>query len=175
MEHDIRNLFNKEEVSKTEIPKNHRIDFLNKLEIQHKKPKQIRLLSWVKIAAILVLGIFLYQWLSIDEKPALKELNLKTAIKELEQEYLPAIAKEWDTFLKVTNDTLLINRYKKRLKDSKKEYKDLSKLIKEHPDDVKLLQSLINNLQNRLMIINEINNHMKQLNQKNKSNETIYL
>lgn len=175
MEHDIRNLFNEIDDDKKQLPKNHREEFLEKLEKQHQKPRQVRWLSWIKIAAILVVGIFLYQWLSIDEKPALQEPNIQTAVKELEQEYLPAIAKEWDTFLEVTKDTLLINRYKKRLKDSKQEYKDLSQLIKEHPDDVKLLQSLINNLQNRLLILNDINNHIKQLNQKNKSNETIYI
>lgn len=175
MEHDIRNLFNEIDNDKKQLPKHHREEFLEKLERQHQKPRQVRLLSWIKIAAIFVVGIFLYQWFSIDEEPALQELSIQTAVKELEKEYLPAIAKEWDTFLKVSKDTLLINRYKKRLKDSKQEYKDLSDLIKEHPDDVKLLQSLINNLQNRLLIINEINNHIKQLNQKNKSNETIYL
>lgn len=175
MEHDIRNLFNEIVDDKKQLPKNHRDEFLEKLERQHQKPIQVRLLRWIKIAAIVVAGVFVYQWFSIDKKSAIQENNIQGAVKEVEQEYLPAIAKEWDTFLKVTKDTLLINRYKKRLKDSKQEYKDLSQLIKEHPDDVKLLQSLINNLQNRLLIINEINNHMKQLNQKNKSNETIYL
>lgn len=175
MEHDIRNLFNEIDDDKKQLPKNHKEDFLEKLEKQHRKPRQVHLLNWAKIVVILVIGTFVYQWFSIDERPALQEPSIQIAVKELEQEYLPAIAKEWDTFLNVTKDTLLINRYKKRLKDSKQEYKDLSKLIKEHPDDVKLLQSLINNLQNRLLIINEINNHIKQLNQKNKSHETIYI
>lgn len=177
MEHDIRDLFDKSEEPKKVLPKNHRKEFSRKLnQVVPKKIKR-KPFFFIKIAASILLIIsssyFYLDYSSDVQKTAKTEIQIQVEI--FEKEYLTNINKEWETFVSVSRDTVLINKYKVKLKESKIDYKKITKQLKQQPNNINVLQSLINNLQRRLQLVKDIKEHVKELNQKNTSNETIYL
>jgi hypothetical protein len=177
MEHDIRDLFSKNEESKKELPKNHREEFLKKLNTQTKKRRKIKPFFFLKIASSIALIIcctyFYYGATSDVQKTAKTQIQIQ--VEMFEKEYLTNIDKEWNSFIEEANDTVLVKRYQEKLKESDIEYQKITANFKEHPSSIHVLQSLIYNLQQRLELIKDIQEHIKELNQKNTSNETIYI
>lgn len=174
MKHDIKGLFNKNEHQNKELPKNHREDFIKKLhqlDINNTKRKPFFLL---KIASVIVLIAFCgYLYQNSYSKPI--KTAFETQLEGIENEYLINIDKEWNSFIKVANDTILIRKYKEKLKTSDIDYKKITTQLKEYPNNINVLESLIDNLQRRLQLIKDIREHINELNQKKTSNETIYI
>ena len=104
-----------------------------------------------------------------------KKTALEIQFEGIENEYLININKEWNAFIEVANDTILIRKYKEKLKDSNTDYKKITTQLKELPNNINVLESLIDNLQRRLQLIRDIKEHINELNQKKTSNETIYI
>lgn len=175
MEHDIRKLFEKENLENKELPKFHRQEFLKKLEESQKKKPQKKPFFFYKIASILIIFGALF-YLTIDyNKPNKKEDSILVQVKNIEKVYVESINKEWNKFVAITNDTVLVDRYKEKLNQSKKDYKTLTVSLDENPDSIHILEAIISNLQRRLELLKNIQEHIKELNQKNTSHETIYL
>ena len=174
MEHDIRDLFkNKEQLIK-ELPKGHRTDFIKKLDDAKKNRTKKIGYSVLKIAASILLivccGYFYQNTFSTPIKTA-----FEIQLEGIENEYLKNIDKEWNSFIEVTNDTILIRNYQEKIKESDIDYKKITTQLKESPNNINVLESLIDNLQRRLQLIRDIKDHINELNQKNTSNETIYI
>jgi hypothetical protein len=173
MEHDIRDLFKNETNTKKKIPKNNREEFITKLAVLNPK-KRTKKLAILKIAASILLlfsCIYLYQ----KENLKVEKSAFEIQVEKIEKDYINNIDKEWKGFLAIAKDTVLIQKYEVKLKESDTEYSRITKQLKKNPNNVNILESLIENLQRRLQLIKDIKEHMKELNQKNKSNETIYL
>ena len=177
MERDIRDLFKEDEEVNVELPKNHRTDFIQKLLNQEKKVTKNRTLYWLKIAAILVLFFSVLTYIFVDESsnPLIKKTAIQVEVKAIEKEYLEQIENEWKEFLSLSKDSILITKYKAKLKTFDADYSRITNQLKEAPNNIYILESLINNLQRRLELIKNIKEHIKELNQKNVTNETIYL
>jgi len=177
MKRDIRELFKNEEFPKKKLPNFHEEEFLGKLEKLNKKEKSKPFVQIFKIAASIVLILSVgYYFLSTES--AVKQEDQPTLfvqVKQIEKEYLRNIKTEWDTFVQLTTDHNLIEKYKQKLLNLDINYREASKQFTENHNDINILQSLINNLQLRLELLKDIKEHLKELNQKNTSNETIYL
>lgn len=177
MKHDIRDLFKKDEVSIKELPKNHQKDFLMKLNQIGLKPIRKKPFFFLKItAAVFLLIACTYFYLDHNSDVQITpKTEIQFQVEFFEKEYLSNINEEWEIFVVVARDTVLINKYKIRLKVSKIDYNKITKQLKEEPNSIYVLQSLINNLQTRLQLVKDIKAHVQELNQKNTTNETIYL
>lgn len=174
MERDIRDLFTKNEEAHIEIPKNHRTEFLQKLAHQHKKkPSFLRNNIYKIVASVaLVLACTVYYLSSISK---VEKTPLQLQVAEIEKEYLINIDKEWESFIAVAEDSILVNKYKVKMLDFDKDYRTITKQLDKTPNNIYALEALINNLQRRLELIKNIKEHIKELNQKSTRNETIYL
>jgi hypothetical protein len=177
MEHSIRDLFGKNEEPKRELPKNHREEFLKKLKRLTPKNTKTKSFFFLKIASsiafIICCTYFYLSGTSVVQQTAKTQIQIQ--MEMFEKEYLTNIDKEWNSFIKVANDTVLVKRYQEKLKESDLEYQKITINFKEYPNNINVLQSLIYNLQGRLELIKNIQEHLKELHQKNTSNETIYL
>jgi len=176
MERDIRDLF-KDEGFDIELPKNHKEEFKEKLEFQNNKKRIFKKPLVFKIASaiIILFSISFYFFLDKNSKIESNENNLQAQVKAIEKEYLTQIDSEWQQFLAISNDSILIKKYEKKLKNFDKEYLQITNQLKEAPNSINILEALIINLQRRLELIKDVKEHIKELNQKNTSNETIYL
>lgn len=174
MEHDIRDLFKENKDSKIEIPKNHRTEFLEKLELQNRDRNGFQRKNMFKIVAsvaiILVCVVFYF-----NSNNEVEKTSLQIQVAAIEKEYLTNIDKEWDSFIAVAEDSILVNKYKVKMLDFDKDYQKITNQLHKTPNNINVLEALINNLQRRLELIKNIKEHIKELNQKNTSNETIYL
>jgi peptidoglycan hydrolase CwlO-like protein len=174
MEHDIRDLFSKDDFVDEEIPKNHREDFIEKLGKQQPKKNRKRNYKTLKIVASFVLMITcVYFYKNTIPSPEKSSIEIK--MESIEKDYLISIDKEWNSFMEVAKDSILIKKYEVKLKESNIDYQKITKQLTAFPNNINVLQSLIDNLQRRLQLIKDIKEHIKELNQKNTSNETIYL
>lgn len=174
MEHDIRDLFKENKCSKIEIPKNHRTEFLEKLEHQNKKQNGFQRNTIFKIAASIAILLFCTVYF-INSNNEVEKTPLQIQVAAIEKEYLTNIDKEWDSFIAVAEDSILVNKYKVKMLDFDKDYQKITNELNKTPNNINVLEALINNLQRRLELIKDIKEHVKELNQKNTSNETIYL
>ena len=174
MEHDIRDLFKNKDYPIKKLPKEHRKDFITKLDgVKNSKNKKSSY-YFLKFAASVLLILFCgYFYQNTNSKP--KKTALEIQFEGIENEYLININKEWNAFIEVANDTVLIRKYKEKLKDSNTDYKKITTQLKELPNNINVLESLIDNLQRRLQLIKDIKEHINELNQKKTSNETIYI
>lgn len=173
MKQDIREIFKNDELPKKKLPNFHEDEFLEKLEkFNKKKTKKTFFKTWKIAASIVLIFSVGYYFLSTNTE---KTPTLFVQVKKIEKEYLQNIDTEWNTFIKLTDDKNLIERYEQKLKEYATDYKKITKQLKEFPNSINILESLIENLQRRLQIIKDIQEHIKELNQKNISNETIYL
>lgn len=173
MEHKIRDLFKNDEISTIEIPKNHREQFLEKLIKQNNKRKSnLKRKRYAIVASVVILISITISFLQFNGE---EKLPITTQIAEIEKEYLINIEKEWQNFVDVAKDSVLINKYEEKLHDFDTEYQKITSQLKENPNSIYVLESLIENLQRRLELIKNIKEHIKELNQKNTSNETIFL
>lgn len=174
MEHDIRDLFSKDDIFEKEIPKNHREDFIKKLgKHQPKKDvkKNYKVLKIVASFLLMISCVFVYKNTIASPQKSAIEIQMQA----IEKDYLCSINKEWNSFKEIARDTILIKKYEEKLKESNADYQKITKQLTVFPNNINVLQSLIDNLQRRLQLIKDIKEHINELNQKNTSNETIYI
>lgn len=167
MKQDIRNLFKAEDDLKT-LPKNHRIEFLEKLEKQSKKKATF---PWLKIAAVLLIALTIGFSLFYNKPEEVKVSPIVAQIEAIEVEYFANIKAEWESFIAITDDDILVERFKNKLEDLDKDYQEISAQFKKDSNNILVIESLIENLQTRLQILKDIQKHIKILNQNNEHYE----
>jgi len=165
MKRDIRELFNIEEDIKHELSPNHREDFLSKLNAKE-SPKSNKIF-WLKIAAVVVIALTVGFF--ILEKPNVEENPLIAQVAQVEKEYLANIETEWKNFKAIATDSVLVERYEKRLMDLDADYQEVSKAFKSDTNNILVVELLIVNLQTRLELLKDIQEHIKILNQKSRT------
>ncbi|WP_296382034.1 hypothetical protein [Winogradskyella sp.] len=167
MKRDIRNLFKEEDDLKT-LPKNHRTEFLEKL---NKQSKQKSSFPWLKIAAVLLIALTIGFSLFYDKPEEVKTSPIVAQIEAFEAEYLKDIETEWESFIAIADDEILVGRFKKKLEDLDVDYQEVSTQFKNESDNIITIEALVENLQTRLQILKDIQEHIKILNQKNEHYE----
>lgn len=173
MEQDIRKLFNTEDETNHQLPLTHRGEFQSKLKQATQKQKPS--FKWVyKYAAIAILFlslgyIFIKQDVVVPIEP--EETALQLQLKEVEQQYLNHIEKEWESFKTLTDDDRLIQRYEQKLEDLNKDYQELSQQFQDDGNNILLIEKLIYNLQTRLQFLKDIQSHIQILNKEIKQHE----
>ena len=172
MEQDIRKLFNTENETDTQLPLTHRAEFQNKLRNAKQKQKP-RFNAVYKYAAIALL-FFAIGYVSIQQIIApseVEETALELQLKEVEQQYLDHIDKEWENFKSLTNDERLIHRYEQKLDELNNDYQELSIQFEEDRSNILTIEKLISNLQTRLQFLKDIQSHIKTLNKEIQQHE----
>lgn len=167
MKRDIRTLF-KEDSGTKKLPENHREDFAAKLKSVPNPEKHSYL--WLKVAGVLVLLFsisFSFLFTNQPEEPT----SILAQIKTVEAEYLEDIEAEWSSFIQLTDDERLVQRYKRKMNDLQLEYENISNQFVENPNNIQVLEALIENLQTRLKLLKDIQAHIKLLNEKNLNDE----
>ncbi len=175
MKQDIRELFKNEVLQKKKLPNFHEDEFLEKLKKQSKKEKSKSSFRILKIAASITLIISVGYYFLKSEVKTDSQSTLFVQVKKIEKEYLNQINKEWKSFVKLTKDKNLIQKYEEKLFKLNQDYKDITKQFEKDANNVFVLENLIKNLQRRLQLLKDIQNHIKELNQEKTSYETIYL
>ncbi|OSY88988.1 hypothetical protein WH52_04825 [Tenacibaculum holothuriorum] len=171
MKQDIRTLFKDIDSNEKELPKNHRDDFIIKLNKNSSSKR--KLTKFIAAASVLLIfSLFLF-WNSDEKQEPTHQLI--THVKQIEDEYLQNIDTEWNRFIELTNDQKLISKYKVRLDKLSNEYSKISADFSKNPNNINILEKLINNLKYRLQILKDIKEHINLLNQKNNTYETIIL
>ena len=167
MKQDIRTLFNEEDDLKT-LPENHRTEFLGKLR---KQPKKKSSFSWLKIAAVLFIALTIGFSLFTTQPEEVKVSPIVAQVEAVEAEYLANIETEWQSFIAIADDAVLIERFRKKLGELNTDYKDISLQFRDDSNNILVIEALVENLQTRLQILKDIQKHIKILNQKNEHNE----
>nr|WP_321222890.1 hypothetical protein [uncultured Psychroserpens sp.] len=183
MKQDIRDLFrdtdaNLIDTSGKQLPDNHRQEFYDQLKASRpRRESKLNTNYLIKIAAIITLfvalTVALFTTLDNTSKQIVEEPSIETQIERIEKEYLASIDLEWQRFLTVANDEKLVERYKDKLDDLTRDYKEISLQFKEDNNNISVIESLVENLQTRLQLLKDIQEHIKVLNQKNEQYETI--
>ncbi len=175
MQKDIRNLFKDEDISGKKLPKSHRNEFLEKLKTSQKKKKKTNYKLIYKIAAMMVLffaiGFVVFNQFKKENNEVVEILTIERQIEEIEQQYLANIETEWQSFLALAKDEKLIERFKKRLNELDKDYKELSENFKSDTNNIIVIEALVENLQTRLQLLKDIQAHITLLNQENEQYE----
>ena len=167
MKQDIRDFFKDEADLKTP-PTNHRDEFLDKLKKQNQSKKPS--LKWLKIAAVFIVALTV--GLSVFYKKKTENVSpIIAQIEAVEAEYLKEINAEWENFVTIANDEILVARFKKRLDALDRDYQSISKQFKSDANNIVIVEALVDNLQTRLQILKDIQEHIKILNQKNEQHE----
>ena len=171
MKQDIRKLFNDDDdIVIQSLPSNHRNEFLAKLKSKQNTKKHFFAVKHVAAIVITTLiGFGIYHITPINNQ---NEHNF-THLESLEKEYQNNINSEWNNFLKITNDSLLIKRYEQKLKELESDYTNLSHDLKSNPKNLLIIEDLINNLQNRLQLLQDIQAHIQKLNNNDKYEITL--
>jgi len=176
MEQDIRNLFKDEDASGKKLPKFHREEFLEKLKTSKsgiQKSNSYKLIY--KIAAMLALffaiGFIVSNQFTKKNTQVVETLTIELQVEKIEQQYLANIETEWQSFLALAKDEKLVRRFKKRLNELDKDYKELSENFKSDTNNILVIEALVENLQTRLQLLKDIQKHIKILNQKNEHYE----
>lgn len=175
MKQDIREIFKKDTVQKKKLPDLHEEEFLEKLEKLNKKEKPRISFRTLKIVASIALIISVGYYFSKTEIKTDSRSTLLVKVKKIEQEYLSQINKEWKSFVKLTKDENLIQKYEEKLFNLNEDYKEITKQFEKGTNNIFVLEKLIENLQRRLQLLKGIQNHIKELDQEKTSHETIYL
>jgi uncharacterized protein HemX len=168
MKRDIRDLF-KEEEDLRPLPEHHRDEFLQKLK-KHSKKKQ-GMAFWLKIAAVVVIGLAVAFSLYYKQPEAPKVSPIIAQVEAVEAEYLKDIEAEWESFIAIAEDEVLVARFKKKFDELDKDYQEISTEFQEDPNNVLVIESLVENLQTRLQLLKDIQAHIKILNQKDEQYE----
>lgn len=170
MEKDIRKLFDSEDqVTIQKLPTNHRKDFLLKLQKQHKTRKQFYVLQ-IAASFLILFGLVITLY-NVNSKNK-NEFSMEKQMNIIEKQYLLDIEKEWQKFVSITDDTLLIKRFDKKLTDLNDDYEVLSKALESNPNNILIIEDLISNLQNRLELLQDIQMHIQLLNENNTNYDT---
>ncbi|WP_179335255.1 hypothetical protein [Winogradskyella costae] len=170
MKQDIRNLFNEEDDLKT-LPENHRSEFADKLKKQSKpKPSPY---AWLSAAAILIIALTIgFNVMEMESKPDLNQVSpIIAQVEAVEAAYLKDIETEWQSFIAIADDSVLVERFRKKLKDLDEDYQAISVQFKEDSNNILVIEALVENLQTRLQILKDIQKHINILNQKNEQYE----
>lgn len=174
MKQDIRDIFIHEKRDKMQLPKNHKEQFLEKLETIHTSKNKRNFKNRYKIVASVLIIISCTIFYKTNYLK-IQKTSFEVQVEDLEKEYLKDINKEWNGLKTITNDTLLLKKLSIKMKDYEENYQKIIVDFKENPNNINVLESIITNLQRRLQLIKEIKKHINELNQKNISNETIYI
>jgi hypothetical protein len=169
MKRDIKDLF-KEEDHLRSLPEKHRDEFLQKLKSQSKQKQGITF--WLKIAAVAFIALAVAFSLYYKQPEAQKVSPIVAQVEAVEAEYLKNIEAEWESFVAIAEDEVLVARFKKKFDDLDRDYQEISDQFKEDPNNVLVIESLVENLETRLQILKDIQKHINILNQKNEHNET---
>ncbi len=180
MKQDIRDLFNEEEVINNNLPKNHRIEFYDKLKASREKNKPKLKLNYVfRVAAIVVLFIgltfLILNKTDHDSNQVANESVIETQINAIEKQYLTDINEEWENFIAIAEDETLVKRYRIKLDNLSSDYQEISKRFKTDNNNISVIEALVENLQTRLQLLKDIQEHIKLINQNNEQYETITL
>ena len=168
MKRDIRDLF-KDEVELNALPRNHRVEFMAKLK---KTPeKETRIYFWLSIAAVIMIALTVGFSLSYMEANEEEVSPILAQLEAVESEYLENIEKEWQSFVAIADDKVLIERFRKKLDELDKDYQEISIQFKIDANNVLVIEALVDNLQTRLQILEDIQAHIKILNHKNEPND----
>lgn len=174
MQKDIRDLLKETHFPAKKLPEKHREEFIQKLKASQKSRKKW-LPTVLKIAAAIAL-LFSSSYTIIHEinnkDEVLQQTALNKQLKEIEAQYLKAINREWNNFLTLTSDSLLINRYDKKLTELQTDYLDISEQYIQDTKNILVIEALIENLQTRLDLLKDIQEHIQLLNQQNEQHET---
>lgn len=165
MKQDIRDLFKGDVASKKQLPDNHRQEFYEKLKAKNMKPNKSWL--WLKIAAVLILALTVGFLVIPKNSNEVKVSLIIAQIETIEAEYLANIETEWQSFIAIAEDEILIERFRKKLKELDTDYKAISVQFKTDTNNILVIEALVDNLQTRLQILKDIQKHIKILNQKN--------
>jgi uncharacterized protein HemX len=168
MKRDIRDLFKAEENLRS-LPENHRDEFLQKLK-KHPKKKQ-GMAFWLKIAAVAVIGLAVAFSLYYKQPNEPQVSPIIAQVEAVEAEYLKDIEAEWESFIAIAEDEVLVARFKKKFDELDKDYQEISTEFQEDPNNVLVIESLVENLQTRLQLLKDIQAHIKILNQKDEQYE----
>ncbi|WP_426430945.1 hypothetical protein ACPX19_00950 [Winogradskyella sp. HB-48] len=167
MKQDIREFFKDQEDLKTP-PRNHRKEFLDKLKAQNQSKKVSR--KWLKVVAVVIVALTL-GFTVLYKKPTEDVSPIIAQVEAVEAEYLKEIDAEWDNFIAIADDEVLVVRFRKRLDDLDKDYQLIAEQFKGDVNNIQVVEALVENLQTRLQILKDIQEHIKILNQKNEQHE----
>ncbi|MBL86562.1 MAG: hypothetical protein CMO82_07890 [Winogradskyella sp.] len=167
MKQDIRNLFKEEEDLKT-LPDNHRAEFLDKLNKQ--KQSKNKRYTWIGAVAVVVVALTI-GFALFTKQPTENISPFIAQVEAVEAEYLEEIKTEWQNFIALADDEVLVARFKKKLDELDNDYKIISKQFKSDANNIQVVEALVENLQTRLQILKDIQEHIKILNQKNEQYE----
>ncbi len=172
MKQDIKNLF-KDDNGNKKLPNSHREEFLAKLKGSKVGKKKILSYNFIyKTAAAILIFISAGYFAIIDkDKKLTVQTSLELQLDELERQYLVSIDSEWQNFLMIAEDTILINRYEHKLNSLANDYYKISKKFRSDTNNIILIEELVENLQTRLKILMDIQEHIELLNQKTENNE----
>lgn len=168
MKQDIRDFFREEDDLKT-LPNNHRAEFLDKLN-KHSKKKSSAF-GWLKIAAILLVALTVGFSVFYNQPEEDKVSPIVAQIEAVEAKYLEDIEEEWENFVAIADDAILVERFRKKLNALDADYHDISIQFKQDSNNILVIESLVENLQTRLQLLKDIQNHIKILNQINEQHE----
>ncbi|QNK78847.1 hypothetical protein H7F37_07190 [Winogradskyella sp. PAMC22761] len=170
MKRDIRTLFKGEDDLKI-LPEHHKSEFADKLKKQS-KPKQ-NPYAWLSAAAILIIALTIgFNVRDMESKPELNQVSpIIAQVEAVEAAYLKDIETEWQSFLTIADDAVLVERFRKKLKDLDTDYQDISLQFKEDSNNILVIEALVVNLQTRLQILKDIQKHINILNQNNEQYE----
>lgn len=175
MKQDIRDLFGNDDDNRKRLPDNHRQEFYEKLKASRpKRQSKIDRSYLFKVAAMVTLFIALAVALFVKTdriKNNVVEIPIETEIQAIEKKYLASIDKEWNNFLTIAKDEVLIKRFDKKLKDLDRDYQVFSEQFQNDKSNVLVIEALVNNLQTRLKLLKDIQEHINILNQKTEQHD----
>ena len=168
MKRDIRDLFKGEDLINKKLPDNHRVEFLKKL----KQPlnTKINRFFFLKIAAAILIALSVGYHTFYNQQDD-EVLTIVAQIEAIEGEYLVDIETEWKKFIAITNDEVLVTRFKKKLNELDKDYKEITVEFKNGTNNILVIEMLIDNLQTRLQILKDIQKHINVINKESEQYE----
>ena len=136
MKQDIRNLFKEEEDLKT-LPDNHRAEFLDKLNKQ--KQSKNKRYTWIGAVAVVVVALTI-GFALFTKQPTENISPFIAQVEAVEAEYLEEIKTEWQNFIALADDEVLVARFKKKLDELDNDYKIISKQFKSDANNIQVVE-----------------------------------
>ncbi|WP_034057324.1 hypothetical protein [Lacinutrix jangbogonensis] len=168
MKRDIRALFKGEDLGNKTLPDNHRDEFLEKLKKQQNT--NTNNFFFLKIAAVLLITLTV-GYNAFYKQQDDEDLTIVAQIEAIEGEYLVDIETEWQNFIAIANDEVLVARFKKKLNELDKDYQEITVEFKNDKKSISVIEILIDNLQTRLQILKDIQKHINIINKENEQYE----
>jgi len=107
-----------------------------------------------------------------ETKPEQNQVSpIVAQVEAVEAAYLKDIETEWQSFVAIADDAILVERFRKKLKDLDADYQDISLQFKDDSNNILVIEALVENLQTRLQILKDIQKHINILNQNNEHHE----